>query len=498
MLLLIFFLGTITFQSSFKEANQKLEKANKTIETLKIIQAQHIKEYKEGQEERKKVLSENVKLYEENQTLIKYRPIRDVNEELSRLKEKSLEVQREIKSYKNTLTAIKNHIEGYGDRYIIPRSSLVDELAEEYGYKKTAEGLKDIRKAIRRAVKDRRSAKSTLKDQDKKDAAINLITEAFNGKVESILTRVKQDNYGKLHQEIIDVYNLLNYNGSKFSSSHIDENYLALRLEELRLMVVVMELRAQEKEEQRQIKTQMREEARAQREIEKAIKEAKKEEKILQEAMAKVRKEYEDASEEQKAMYEDRLAEMEQKVKEAEERNQRAISMAQQTKRGHVYVISNIGSFGEDVYKIGMTRRLEPLDRIKELGDASVPFEFDVHAMIWSEDAPSLENALHRHFALAQVNKVNRRKEFFRASLQEIRRQVDEIGVETKWTIAAEAKEYQESQAIDRLIKEDPQAKEDWLNRELTLEDFIDLNDDEIEELEEGGAETEEEAVAAD
>ena len=85
-----------------------------------------------------------------------------------------------------------------------------------------------------------------------------------------------------------------------------------------------------------------------------------------------------------------------------------------------MYVISNIGSFGEGIYKIGLTRRLEPYDRVKELGDASVPFEFDVHAMIFSDDAPALENTLHRHFRDRELNKVNHRKEFFRVDIDEI------------------------------------------------------------------------------
>jgi hypothetical protein len=144
--------------------------------------------------------------------------------------------------------------------------------------------------------------------------------------------------------------------------------------------------------------------------------------------------------------------------------------MAQQTKSGHVYVISNIGSFGEDVFKIGMTRRLEPLDRVRELGDASVPFAFDVHAMIWSEDAPSLEGQLHKRFALAQVNKVNFRKEFFRATIEEIREELDKDELNIKWTMTADAREYRESQAIDKLIRENPVARENWLNRRLLLE----------------------------
>ena len=111
-----------------------------------------------------------------------------------------------------------------------------------------------------------------------------------------------------------------------------------------------------------------------------------------------------------------------------------------------MYVISNIGSFGEDIYKIGMTRRLEPLDRVKELGDASVPFEFDVHAMIFSEDAPKLENILHTTFRDKQVNKVNSRKEFFHISLSEIEKVVKENHNATvEFTMVAKAEQYRES-----------------------------------------------------
>ena len=144
--------------------------------------------------------------------------------------------------------------------------------------------------------------------------------------------------------------------------------------------------------------------------------------------------------------------------------------MAQQTKRGNVYVISNVGSFGEDVFKIGLTRRLEPMDRVKELGDASVPFAFDVHAMIRSEDAPALEAALHRRFLQNQVNKVNRRKEFFRLKLQDIRSVVDELAPEVKWTMAAEARDYRDTLAMERHLQEDPEFRRQWTESEAAYE----------------------------
>ena len=144
--------------------------------------------------------------------------------------------------------------------------------------------------------------------------------------------------------------------------------------------------------------------------------------------------------------YIDKIKELEDKLKLVEKDKANVLEREQNTRAGYVYIISNIGSFGENVYKIGMTRRLEPLDRVKELGDASVPFEFDVHAMIFSEDAPTLETTLHNTFKANQVNKVNPRKEFFRVSLPEIEKVVKENHNATvTFTQVAKAEQYRES-----------------------------------------------------
>jgi hypothetical protein len=234
--------------------------------------------------------------------------------------------------------------------------------------------------------------------------------------------------------------------------------------------VATHELREQEREEQRRIKEQIREEEKARREYERAQKEAAKEEDVIRRAMERAQKEIAQATDSQRAKYEAQLQELALRLQAAEEKNQRALSMAQQTKRGHVYIISNVGSFGEEVFKIGLTRRLEPLDRIRELGDASVPFEFDVHALIVSDDAPALERSLHRHFLAAQLNKVNPRKEFFKASLSVIRAEVEKLGIQANWTMVAAAAQFRESQAIERAIKADPVAYQAWLDRQLVLD----------------------------
>ena len=119
-----------------------------------------------------------------------------------------------------------------------------------------------------------------------------------------------------------------------------------------------------------------------------------------------------------------------------------------------------------------MTRRLEPLERVRELGDSSVPFEFDVHAMIFSEDAPSLERQLHKHFIMMQLNKVNHRKEFFRVDLAHIHQEIEKLGLSVKWTMTAEAREYRESLAIENIIKDDPAKREAWIKRQLELENI--------------------------
>jgi DNA repair exonuclease SbcCD ATPase subunit len=220
---------------------------------------------------------------------------------------------------------------------------------------------------------------------------IRLTARAFNNECDSAIVGVKWNNVDRMEQRIekaFDSINKLNESNALF----ISDEYLSLKIKELRLAYEYKEKKQQEKEEQSEIRQQMRDEAQLIQEVEKAQKDEEKYQKLLTKATVDAEKAT--GSKLEKLM--ESIEKLKQDLEEAHSKNERAKSMAQQTKSGHVYVISNIGSFGEDVYKIGMTRRLEPLDRVKELGDASVPFIFDVHAMMYSEDAPSLENTLHK------------------------------------------------------------------------------------------------------
>ena len=143
-----------------------------------------------------------------------------------------------------------------------------------------------------------------------------------------------------------------------------------------------------------------------------------------------------------------KIANLEIELKKAQEMKERAISMAQITKAGYIYVISNIGSFGENIYKIGMTRRIEPTDRIRELSGASVPFPYDIHAMIYSENAPELEYALHKSFTDKRLNLINYRKEFFNVSLDDIEKYVNDKSINIEFTKLAEARDFRQTKYL--------------------------------------------------
>ena len=362
---------------------------------------------------------------------------------------------REKDHLEEAIKGIRNVIDGYGDRYVKPTHSLLDDLASDFGHTEAGQALTTTRERLRVMVDESLAGECDYAESKRKGTAVRFVVDAFNGRVDAILSRVKHDNFGTLEQEIKDTFNLVNLNGEAFRNARIRPEFLEARLTELKWAAVLQDLKLQEREEQRQIREQIREEQKARREYDRVIKEAQKEEALIKKALEKARAEVESAGAEERARFEQKVAELNQKLEEAETKNQRALSMAQQTRKGNVYIISNIGSFGEQVVKIGMTRRLEPLDRVKELGDASVPFSFDVHAIIPSNDAPALENEMHNVFDDFRLNQVNRRKEFFRVDLNRVREFVRERGIEASFTLAAEAHEYRESQAMTSMSPED-------------------------------------------
>ena len=379
---------------------------------------------------------------------------------------------KEAENLTDIVNAMKNVISGYGNEYLIPTYTILDELADDFAHKEAGDKLKQLRKSNKMLIVNRHAAECDYVDKERRNIAIDFVIDAYNGKVDSILSGVKKDNLGILKQKINDAFRLVNYNGKAFRNARILTHYHEARLEELKWAVIAQELKWKEQEEQKRIREEIREEEKARREYEKALKEAEKEELTLKKLIEKAQMQVEKANAEQRILFEQQLQELNEKLLLAEEKNSRALSMAQQTKRGNVYIISNIGSFGEDIFKIGMTRRLEPMDRVKELGDASVPFEFDVHAMIYSDDAPNLERQLHKKFLKNQLNKINPRKEFFRLDLVSIKTYLDELEIPCKWTMKAEARQYYETLKLEEEMRFNKELENEWEDYQEAIENI--------------------------
>jgi len=275
-----------------------------------------------------------------------------------------------------------------------------------------------------------------------------LMLRAFNGESEAAVANVTWNNISKMQERVRKSFESLNDLGGVMHVS-VTPEYLNLKLDELRLAYEYEEKRHQEREEQGRIREQIREEEKAQKELEKASEEAERQEADYEKVLARAREEALRATGTQLQELTERIKSFEAKLDEARKKKERAISRAQLTKSGFVYVISNIGSFGERIFKIGMTRRLEPMDRVHELGDASVPFPFDLHVMLYSDNAPELENALHKLVQDRTINLVNLRKEFYRdVDLDEVETFVKKRGLSAQFIKLAEAKEYRQSMAI--------------------------------------------------
>ncbi|MDM8237089.1 DUF4041 domain-containing protein [[Ruminococcus] torques] len=278
-----------------------------------------------------------------------------------------------------------------------------------------------------------------------------LFLRAFNSDCEDVITRVKYNNYEmslkKIRQSAESIQKL-----GIMMSLYIAPNYINSKIEELTLAFEYQQKKQEEKDAQKAARAKMREAAKLQKEIEAQRKKIEKEQTHYQTAYEKLLKQLESSPDDadliqKKSELEIQLQDIDKAMKDIDyrEANQRA---------GYVYIISNIGAFGENVYKIGMTRRLDPQDRIDELGDASVPFNFDVHAMIFSDDAPALEAALHKAFEDRKLNMVNTRREFFNVTLDEIKEVVKKNFDKTvEFIDVPNAEQYRISQKIKHQSK---------------------------------------------
>lgn len=407
----------------------------------------------------------------------RYAPIIDLDAELERVKTALEQMRRErqeaTSSADRQRAQLKEEYEAARATYdsLKREISLLEENLEDISfglyrphfsfqsseaYKATLEALRDKERQL---IRDGRAATCsvvwTVGGSAKEGARMarqnmKLVLRAFNGECDAAVANVTWNNITKMEERIRKSYDAINELGTVLQVS-ITPEFLGLKIDELRLTHEYEEKKYQEREEQRKIRGQIRDEEKAHREIENARKEAEEEEARYNKALEKARAEAAAATGAHLERLTEQIHALEVKVDEAHTMKERAISRAQLTKSGFVYVISNTGSFGERVVKIGMTRRLEPLERVDELGDASVPFPFDVHAMFYSDNAPELESALHEFLDHKRVNLVNPRKEFYEeVNLDEVEKFAKDRGLSAQFTKIAEAKEYRETLALRR------------------------------------------------
>ena len=247
-----------------------------------------------------------------------------------------------------------------------------------------------------------------------------LLLRAFNSECDEIINKVKYNNFDSSVKKMERSFNAIAKLGVTMAIS-ITSDYYDLKIQELQLALEYQIQKQREKEEKAELRAQQREEARLQKELKEQRKNIDKERKHYEQALSNINKQLSSSSDEDTEDLNKKKEEIIQSLSDIDTKIKNIDYREANQKAGYVYVISNIGSFGEGIYKIGMTRRLNPQERVDELGDASVPFKFDVHAMIFSEDAPALEAALHRAFEDRKLNLVNQRREFFRVSLDEIK-----------------------------------------------------------------------------
>ena len=285
---------------------------------------------------------------------------------------------------------------------------------------------------------------SQSKGRAMQNQLIKAAIRGFNGEADALLVKITVSNVDKKVQALRKAFEQINKMYQR-NMVCLTLPYLESKIEELRLAAEYEMQKQEEKELLREQRAKEKEDKKLQAEIANRRKQLEKDRKHFKQMLANVEDLIKTANQDEIDKLKSQLSEYQDKLSELDEIEEDIDYREGHATAGYVYIISNIGAFGEDVYKIGVTRRLEPLERIRELGSASVPFQFDVHALIFSEEAFALESELHNKFAKYKVNKVNGRKEYFKVPFAEIKAVLDshkELAIEL--TETAEAFEYRQ------------------------------------------------------
>lgn len=402
----------------------------------------------------------NVRLHKSNKLLTKrLEPILDIDTELKKLDEtKTAEVEtieKLKKDYKDKLSIYKSLVQTiaiYDEEIELAEWGLYKPHFDFGTSEKFKEAIKQVKAQQREMVQNKEAiyCNTAWVLEGKRsegikmtNRSIRLTARSFNSECDAAIANTRWNNVLTMEKRIRKAFETINQLNAS-NDIHISNRYLELKLKELRLTHEYHEKKQAEKDRLSEIRRQEREEKKLQEELEKAIKEEQTYDSLLKKAKEQAAR----ATGERLSELNAKIEQLQADLTIAHEKSERAKSMAEQTKRGHIYVISNIGSFGTNVYKIGMTRRLDPEERVRELGDASVPFGFDIHALVFTENAPELEGKLHKAFEDRRLNLVNTRREFFHAELSEIREKVEELIPSAEFVETVEARQYKESELL--------------------------------------------------
>lgn len=398
--------------------------------------------------------------------------IAELNESINSLTETESRRQKNLKTAVNKLTRSKelygsvtyaiDNFFNYAPEFTSCKLSSTDEndyeeLSPSVILKLHYMDMRDLRKAYKDNEKQILKVLEEYKDRytTKANRAIYaLMVIALQAELQNILYNLKYEKLDVAIEQVKAVtakYQAVATNGNQSIAGTITKfigqiEYLFINAVKIEYNYYVK--KEQARQEQLAIREKIRQEAEERKALEAEKKKVEKEESKYQEQITNLKAQLSNAEDEELANLKSRILELEGQLASVTVKKENIVAL-QNGKAGNVYIISNLGSFGDKMFKIGMTRRLDPQDRVNELGDASVPFKFDVHSFIFSDDAVGLETELHKRLDAKRVNKVNRRKEFFYSTVDELEALVSEIDPTAEFNKTMLAEDFRQSLSSD-------------------------------------------------